>query len=411
MTTKTRFLWILILGLLTAIGPLSTDMYLPAFPPIARDLHTAVAQVSLSLSSFFIGISFGQLLYGPILDRYGRKKPIYFGMAVYIISTSLCAFIHSVDMLIILRLFQAIGGCAGMVASRAMVRDLFPVKESAKIFSLLVLVIGVSPILAPTIGGFLSEGIGWRYIFIVLSVIAACVFAALYFFVPESRKPDKSFSLHPKQIMISYWKVMKEPQFYTYAITGSLAAAGLYAYISGSPFVFMEHFHVGQKLYGMIFAIIACGLIISSQLNSVLLKTYKSQQIIRVALFCQSTIGLILVTGSYLGWIEMKGTVVLILLFLSSQGFTFPNSSALSLAPFAKTAGSASALMGGIQMGVGALTSAIVSWLANGTVLPMTGVMAACALSAFTVLLIGRGMIKKNARLDDIEEEAVEMII
>jgi MFS transporter, DHA1 family, multidrug resistance protein len=161
----------------------------------------------------------------------------------------------------------------------------------------------------------------------------------------------------------------------------------------------------------MIFAIIACGLIISSQLNSFLLRKYKSQQIIRVALFCQSTIGILLVTGSYLGWIEMKGTVVLILLFLSSQGFTFPNSSALSLAPFAKTAGSASALMGGIQMGVGALTSAIVSWLANGTTLPMTGVMSACSLSAFTVLMIGHKIIAKNARLDDVEEEAVEMII
>jgi DHA1 family bicyclomycin/chloramphenicol resistance-like MFS transporter len=411
MTTKTKFLWILILGLLTAIGPLSTDMYLPAFPPIAAALNTSVASVSLSLSSFFIGISFGQLLYGPILDRYGRKKPIYFGLTIYIISTTLCAFITSVDMLITLRLFQAIGGCAGMVASRAMVRDLFPVTETARIFSLLVLVIGVSPILAPTIGGFLTEGIGWRYIFIVLSVIAVLVLAALYFFVPESHKPDRSFSLRPKAILKSYWRVMKEPQFYTYALTGSLAAAGLYAYISGSPFVFMEHFQVGQKQYGLIFAVIALGLIISSQLNSFLLRKYNSQQIIRVALFCQSTIGLILVITSYFGWIEMKGTVVLILLFLSSQGFTFPNSSALSLAPFAKTAGSASALMGSIQMGVGALTSAIVSWLANGTVLPMTGVMSACSLSAFTVLLIGRGMIKKNAREEDVEEEAVEMII
>jgi MFS transporter, DHA1 family, multidrug resistance protein len=242
-------------------------------------------------------------------------------------------------------------------------------------------------------------------------VIAALVLAALYFFVPESHKPDKSFSLHPKQILKSYWSVLKTPQFYTYAITGSLAAAGLYAYISGSPFVFMEHFHVGQKQYGLIFAIIALGLIISSQLNSFLLRKFNSQQIIRVALFCQSTIGLLLVTGSYFGWIEMKGTVVLILLFLSSQGFTFPNSSALSLAPFAKTAGSASALMGGIQMGVGALTSAIVSWLANGTTIPMTGVMSACSLSAFTVLLIGRNIIAKNAREADVQEEAVEMII
>ena len=411
MTTKTKFLWIVILGLLTAIGPLSTDMYLPAFPAIANDLNSSIASVSLSLSSFFIGISFGQLLYGPILDRFGRKKPIYVGLTIYIISTAWCAFINSVDMLVMLRLFQAIGGCAGMVASRAMVRDLFPVHETAKIFSLLMLVIGVSPILAPTIGGYVSSGIGWRYVFIILAVIALAVLAALHFFLPESRKPDKNFSMHPVQILKNYGRVLREPQFYTYALTGSLASAGLYAYISGSPFVFMEHFKVEAKHYGMIFALIALGLIVSSQLNSFLLRKYKSQQIIRVALACQATIGLLLVAGSYFNVIGLTGTVALIFLFLSSQGFTFPNSSALSLAPFATTAGSASALMGGIQMSIGAFTSAMVSWLSNGTVIPMTGVMAACATAAFTVLMIGRGLIRKNARLEQVEEEAVEMII
>jgi MFS transporter, DHA1 family, multidrug resistance protein len=411
MNKKTRFLWILILGLLTAIGPFSTDMYLPAFPSIAVDMHTTIAEVSLSLSSYFIGISIGQLIYGPVLDRFGRKKPIYIGLLIFILSTLGCALAHQVQTLVTLRLFQAIGGCAGMVAGRAMVRDVFPVEENARIFSLLMLVIGVSPIVAPTVGGYVSTTIGWQYVFVILAGIALVVLGALHFFLPESRKADKGFSLHPKDIIKTYIEVIKVPQFYTYALTGSLASAGLYAYISGSPFVFMEYFKVDAKHYGMIFAFIAIGLIGSSQLNSFMLRKFRSQQIIRIALFCQSLIGLTLVTGSYYGWIGLGGTIILIFLFLSSQGFTFPNSSALSLAPFERRAGSASALMGGIQMGIGALISAMVSWFSNGTALPMDGVMAFCAVSAFTILIIGRRIILKKERSDEVEEEAVEMII
>jgi MFS transporter, DHA1 family, multidrug resistance protein len=411
MNKKTRFLWILILGLLTAIGPFSTDMYLPAFPSIAVDMHTTIAEVSLSLSSYFIGISIGQLIYGPVLDRFGRKKPIYIGLLIFILSTLGCALAHQVQTLVTLRLFQAIGGCAGMVAGRAMVRDVFPVEENARIFSLLMLVIGVSPIVAPTVGGYVSTTIGWQYVFVILAGIALVVLGALHFFLPESRKADKGFSLHPKDIIKTYIEVIKVPQFYTYALTGSLASAGLYAYISGSPFVFMEYYKVDTRHYGMIFAFIAIGLIGSSQLNSFMLRKFRSQQIIRVALFCQSLIGLTLVIGSYYGWIGLGGTIILIFLFLSSQGFTFPNSSALSLAPFERRAGSASALMGGIQMGIGALISAMVSWLSNGTALPMDGVMAFCAVSAFTILIIGRGIIVKKERMDEVEQEAVEMII
>ncbi|MCW3073709.1 MAG: multidrug effflux transporter [Flaviaesturariibacter sp.] len=410
MQGKKKFLWILILGSLSAIGPLSTDMYLPAFPAIATDLSTNTARVSLSLSSFFIGISFGQLLYGPILDRFGRKKPIYFGLLIYILSSLGCAVSGSVDMLIGLRLLQAIGGCAGMVASRAMVRDLFPVEESARIFSLLVLVIGVSPIIAPTLGGYISTGYGWHTVFIILAVIAALVLMALHFFLPESRKPNPEISLRPAAILRSYASVLKVPQFYTYAFTGALAGSGLYAYISGSPFVFMQYFNVSEKAYGLVFASIALGLIISSQLNSLLLRRFKSRQIIRVALFCQTTIGLLLVTGTYLDLLGLEGTVILIFLFLSSQGFTFPNSSALSLAPFTTNAGSASALMGGIQMGIGALTSAAVSLFSNGTPMPMVIVMAGCALLSFSTLLLGGRSIEKQSNHAQVEEEAVEFI-
>src|SRR5215467_2526226 len=190
LQAKDNYFLIFILGLLTAIGPFSIDMYLPGFPAIARDLNTTVAHVSLSLSSFFIGISIGQFLYGPLLDRFGRKKPLYFGLTAYLLASIGCTFAYSADALIILRLLQALGSCSGMVASRAMVRDLFAVKDNAKIFSLLMLVVGVSPIIAPTLGGYMTATIGWRYIFVVLAFFGLAILAAVHFSLPESREPN-----------------------------------------------------------------------------------------------------------------------------------------------------------------------------------------------------------------------------
>jgi DHA1 family bicyclomycin/chloramphenicol resistance-like MFS transporter len=385
-------------------------MYLPGFPAIAADLNTTVAHVSLSLSSFFIGISAGQLLYGPLIDRFGRKKPLYIGLLVYVVTCFSCVFITSADALIGLRLLQALGGCAGMVASRALVRDLFPVEESAKVFSLLMLVIGVSPIIAPTLGAYITASAGWKYIFVVLGFMAVLVLVAVHFVLPEGRKPDEALSLKPSAILKSFGSILKEPQFYTYALTGSLASAGLYAYIAGSPTVFMELFQVTEKQYGWIFALIAMGLIGSSQINSVLLRNYKSEQIIKVALLCQTITAFVLLMGTLLGYLEVFSTIFFIFIFLCCQGFTFPNTSALSLAPFSTRAGSASALLGGIQMAVGAATSALVSFLSNSTALPMTGVMAACALSSFTILLLGSRIIVKRASIEEVEAEISEMI-
>ncbi len=200
------------------------------------------------------------------------------------------------------------------------------------------------------------------------------------------------------------------PQFYTHTFAGAVAAAGLYAYVAGSPYVFMELFKVTEKQFGWIFAIVAMSLIGASQLNSLLLKNYKSEQIVKVALFCQSLVGLTLVASMYYGYGTVLSTIILISMFLSAQGFTFPNSSALSMTPFAKAAGSASALMGGIQMAVGAFTSALVSILNNGTALPMTGVMAACSVTAFIIAIIGTRVIRYKAAEKDVEEENAEMV-
>lgn len=396
--------------MLSAIGPFSIDMYLPAFPDIASSLNTTVARISLSLSSFFIGISVGQVIYGPLLDRFGRKKPLYIGLSVYLLASLGCALVNTADGLIALRFIQALGGCAGMVASRAMIRDLFPVSENAKVFSLLMLVIGVSPIIAPTLGGYMTAALGWHSLFIVLTVMSAIVMAAVYFVLPETRAPDTTYSLRPAAIARSFWGVLREPQFITYALTGAVSAAGLYAYIAGSPSVFMEIYRVSEREYGWIFALVAGGLIISSQVNSLLLRKYRSEQIIRVALACQAITGVALFTTSWNGWLGVGGMIILILVFLSCQGFTFPNSSALSMAPFSRNAGSASAMMGTIQMSIGALTSALVSYFSNHTAIPMTGMMLACSATSFCILMAGSRILRYRSNAEKVKKETVDMI-
>ena len=385
-------------------------MYLPAFPDIAKSLHTSVAQITLSLSSFFIGISVGQLFYGPLLERFGRKKPLYAGLCIYLLASVGCAFAASVNALIALRLLQALGGCVGMVASRAMVRDLFDVKENAKIFSTLMLVVAVSPIIAPTLGGYITAALGWRYVFVMLIIIGILILTGIYFLLPETKKPDPNFSLKPVSIIKSYANVITHPQFYTYALTAAVSAAAIYAYIGGSPHVFMEIYKVNEKQYGWIFALIAMGLIGASQLNSVLLKNYTSAQIIKVALTCQAIIGIVMALISLFGLGDLFSTIFFIFIFLCCQGFVFPNASALSLASFGHNAGSASALLGSIQMGIGAGTSALVSLLQNNTALPMTGVMACCAIAALSVFLLGRKIIVTRAGTDRVKEEDIDMI-
>lgn len=409
-TPKSRFSLILLLGLLSALGPFSIDMYLPGFPVIANDLNTSVDRVSYSLSSYFVGVCAGQMLWGPLLDRFGRKRPLYIGLVIYIFASLGCAVSGNIEMLIGFRFLQALGGCVGMVAPRAVVRDVFPVSENAKVFSLLILVIGISPIIAPTAGSFFIAAFGWHSVFLVLAVISVFLLLAVIFSLPESKQPDPSFSLRPKPIVNKFLYVLKEPQFFTYSLTGAVASAGLYAYLSGSPFVFMELFGVSEQHYSWIFALVAGGLIGSSQLNNLLLKKYSSQQIIRTVLSVQAGVGLLLAIGTAAGFLNLYTTIFLIFLFLCCQGFSFPNASALSMAPFSREAGSASALMGAIQMGMGAVASALVGVFFNGSALPMTGVMAGCALVALLILSIGNQRIRYKSRQADINEQAFDMV-
>ena len=401
---------IFILGLLSSIGPISIDLYLPAFSAIASDLKTDVSSVMLSLSAFFVGISLGQLVYGPLLERFGRKKPLYGGLALYALASVGCALSESVEALIFFRGLQALGGCVGMVASRTLVRDLFPVHQIAKVFSSLMLVIAVSPLIAPTLGSLITIHLGWRALFGVLVAVITAIVLGIYFLLPEGAAPNPSYSLKPKSILKSFKSVLAEPQFALYTATSSIAYSGLYAYISGSPFVFMDYFMTDETTYGLIFALIAAGLIGTAQINGFLLTKWGSDQIIRIALSIQSLVGLTLVLLTATGLIQLWSMVGLLFLFLSCQGLIFPNASALSMAPFSKNAGNASALMGFFQMSVGALLSALVSLFHDGTALPMTGVMAFCTLGASTVLAFGRLRLVRRASKALLAEEEAEMI-
>jgi MFS transporter, DHA1 family, multidrug resistance protein len=385
-------------------------MYLPAFSGIAKGLNTSVDQVMLSLSSFFVGISAGQLLYGPLLERFGRKNPLYFGLSLYLVASVGCAMANSVEVLIAGRFFQALGGCVGMVAARAMVRDLFEVKENAKVFSSLMLVVAVSPIIAPTAGGLITSVFGWRYVFVALVAVAIGVLVGIYWLLPESKKPDPSFSLKPRPILRSFASVFRYSQFTTFAFTGAVAAAGLYAYISGAPHVYMEVFQLTEGQFSWVFAVIASGLIGSTQLNNLMLRKYSSEKIIGVGLSFQATAGVGLVALSLLGLSNFYSVTALVFIFLCCQGFIFPNSSALSMAPFHTNAGNASALMGAIQMAIGAGASVLVSVFNDPTPLPMAGVMACCALSSLGIFHLGRNIIKHRATLKEVEQEEVDMI-
>jgi len=396
MTKQRYFFLILILGSLTALSPFSIDMYLPGFKAIAQDLNTTDGKVAWSLSSFFIGISGGQLLYGPLLDRFGRKKPLFVGLSVYIIASILCAFVTDVDTFIALRFVQAIGSCAAGVASITMVRDLFPVEENAKVFALLMLVLGASPMVAPTLGGYISVAFGWHTIFLVLAGLGLFNMIASWLWLPNSFKPDTSLSLKPKPIITNFIAVLKEPQFYTYAFTGALAFAGLFVYVSGSPILFMSIFKVKEETYGWIFAGLSIGFIGASQVNTMMLKKYSSEQLIYAALIGQALSVIILLIGSMNGWFGLTGTLVMLFFFLSSLGFANPNAAALCLAPFTRNAGSASALMGAFQMALGAIASSFIGFFEQTSAVPMVTIMTVTTLLALAILHFGRKTITKK---------------
>src|SRR5271156_298458 len=346
---------ILILGALSTISPFAIDMYLPAFPQIAVALHTSTARISLSIASYFAGMAAGQLFYGPLLDRFGRKLPLYAGLILFIAASLLCVCSRTVEWLIAMRFVQALGGCAAQVAAMAMVRDFFPVHETAKIISLLILILSVSPLLAPSVGVFVAVHLGWQWVFIVLSLFVVLMLAVCWWRLPEGHQPDRNVSLRPLPILRNYAFVLKEPQFITYALSGAFAFSGLLVYVASSPIIFMEVFHVSAQKFGAIFAGLATGFIGSNQINVFLLRKFSSEQIFRATLLVECPVALLLLVGTICGWFGLDMTLVLLFISLSSLGLAYPNAAALALVPFDRNIGSASAMLGFLQIGISGL--------------------------------------------------------
>lgn len=387
MTFKQKYIILFILGGLTALAPFSIDMYLPAFPSIAKSLNTEISKVTLSLTSYFIGISFGQLIYGPITDKFGRKKPLIFGLALFLIAAIGCALSTSINQLIFMRVILALGGCVGMVVSRAIVRDLFPASEIAKIFSTLMLIVGVAPIIAPTIGSWVVVNYSWNMIFYILSANALALLMAVYFFLPESKKPDLSKSLKVKNVLKDYRKVLNDKTFLFYAFIGSVASGGLFSYISGASFVFIEYFGMKEADFGIIFGFNAFGYILGTQFNRLLLVKFSSFQIIKSATFVLFAVSLLLISLLFLNQFSVYILVGLLFSFLFILGILSPNSTAMALTPFSENAGSASALIGFTQMFCGAIWSVLVSTLHDETLFPMIFGLSSAGIIVFIIVL------------------------
>lgn len=378
---------IILLGSLGAFDPISIDMYLPAFPSIARDLHTSAPMVELSLTSFFIGLAAGQLIYGPLSDHYGRKKPLQVGMAVYLLSCFGCAFSRTIHMLIFFRVLQALGGCAGMVISRAMVRDLFEKQRAAHIFSIMILVSGLAPVLAPLAGGFLVEHVSWRAIFEILGTFCLVTLISSSLFLPETHRPAQATQLSMGSTLRTYAELLRDRHFIGYAISGGAIYAGMFAYIAGSPFVLINLFGVRPERYGMIFGTNGVGIVLLAQLNRLLLRRFDSERILRIVIRCSAFFAIALFVAAWTGR-SLAVFLTPLFLFVAVNGLIFPNSTATALAHQGHRAGTASSLLGTLQWSIACLSSFLVSFFHNGTAFPMVGVMLGAGLTGALALQI-----------------------
>jgi DHA1 family bicyclomycin/chloramphenicol resistance-like MFS transporter len=348
----------------------------------------------MSIASYFIGLGAGQLFYGPILDRYGRKRPLYAGLLLYVFAAIGCVAANTVEVLIALRLLQGLGGCVAQVDAIAMVRDFFPVEQSSRIISMLILILSVSPLLAPTLGSIVAATLGWHWIFLLLAIGAVAVMLVVMRFLPEGHTPDPGISLKPRHIAASFLGILEDAQFRTYALAGAFSFCGLFVYVAGSPIIFMDMFHVSARMYGGIFALLSIGFIGGNQINIWLSRRHQDQRLFRIALYCQSVVAIVFLAAVLHG-VGLTATIVLLLVFLSCAGVTYPNAAAIAMAPFTRNAGSASAMLGFLQLGVGALASAGVGLLNSRTSVPIVSIMSGTTLIGLAILLFGQGRVAR----------------
>ena len=367
---------ILLLGTLTAFGALTIDLYLPTLPSIARDFGVSPATVQLTFSAFFIGMAIGQLFYGPLSDRIGRRPAVLIGCVVYVIASLGCALAPSIEWLVAGRFAQALGCCAGMVVARAVVRDRYDHRDSARIFSLLVLVLAVAPLIAPTLGGYLAEAFTWRAVFLVLAVFGACVGAAVWFRLDESRSTATEAKARGESVIGAYRDLLSSKRLMGYTLVSACNGATLFSYIATAPDLVIDIWGFSQREFGLIFAVIAVGVVGSSQVNRRLLLRHAPDRILAVACVFAVVFGAALLAAAVLDaskWVIMAGLFAV----LTSNGFIAANALAGALNVDPLRAGTTSGLFGAANFALGAVASATAAALHDGSPLPLTIVMVA----------------------------------
>lgn len=367
---------VILLGALTAFGALSIDMYLPALPAIAAEFGAGRGEVERTLASFLVGLAIGQLVYGPLSDRVGRKPPLVAGLALYIAASVGCALVATTAAMVAARFAQGLGACAALVVSRAIVRDRFDHQDSARVFSTIMLVFGLAPVLAPLVGGYVMLGIGWRGIFGLLAAFGAVVLLIVLVRLPESRSAATEATARGEHPLTALRLLGGNPRLVGYMLGGAFNSACLFTYISASPEVLMGQYGVGPTTYGWLFGLNALGMVIASQINRWLLGRYPADRILAVAAGAVLVWGAVLVVIAATGAGHLAGIMAALFGVISSYGFIFSNANAGALSIDPLRAGSVSALMGATGFAVGALAMTVTGLFADGTARPMAITMA-----------------------------------
>jgi DHA1 family bicyclomycin/chloramphenicol resistance-like MFS transporter len=367
------------LGALQAFAPLSIDMYLPALPVIEKVFHTSTASVQMTMVTFLLGYALGQPLYGPITDRFGRKPPLYASLLVFIAASAACAISPSIPVMSAARLVQAVGACGGAVMSRAMVTDLFPANQLRRIFSMLVLVLGVSPVIAPLIGSYLLVWFGWNSAFVVQALLGTACLVGMHFRLPESLPHESRRPLHLDLIKSAYARLFKDRTFLGASVVCGFSSAGTFAYITSAPFVFIVLYKVPTERFGWLFGSVAAGMVAASQINGRMSHRIPLWRVLRTANTVQLFAGMLLLASVLSGIGGMWSVFACVFIYVSAQGFVFPNGSAIAMMRHGQIAGTASALLGTNQFLIAALTTTFLGFIDNPA-LPMAIVIAGAAV-------------------------------
>ncbi|CAA2100831.1 multidrug effflux MFS transporter [Variovorax paradoxus] len=376
-----------VLGLLTAIGPSAIDMYLPALPAIGLSLGAGPRAVQASLMAFFIATGAGQLVAGPLSDIFGRKRPMYVGLAVFVLASIGCALAPDIGVLIAFRLLQGLGACACMVTPRAVVRDLHTGADAARLMSLLILVYSVSPILAPLAGSFVAGAAGWRAVFWVVGALAVLAAAMVVVLLPETRPPAARAQSSLRAAMAAYGVLLRDRHFLGVAFMASLTLSGFFVYVANSSFVMGTHFSVPPRTYAVLFALNAVTMILASQANGWLTARFGVRRVLRTAVAASAAIAVLLLVLTLAG-VDRLGVLVGLLMGLYGlNGVIVPSTFVVAMEAHAARAGTASALLGTLNFVGGAVVVALVSPFADGTPLPMVAGIACCAVAVLLLAL------------------------